>query len=164
VTLYRFRRFERTDMSMLADWLRTTEVARWWGDPDEELALVTGDLDQPLMRQWIVVYENRPFAYVQAYPVQAWPQPHLAALPNGTVAVDAFIGVPDMIGRGHGGVFLRLFAEKLIEDGAPCVAIDPVADNHRARRAYARAGFIEAGETETEEGSVVVMVFRPRSG
>ena len=145
-------------MSMLADWLRTTEVARWWGDPDEELALVTGDLDQPLMRQWIVAYENRPFAYVQAYPVQAWPQPHLAALPNGTVAVDAFIGVPDMIGRGHGSAFVRAYADGLLNSGTPRVVTDPDPVNTRAIRAYEKAGFRRDCLVETPDGPALLMM------
>jgi hypothetical protein len=40
-----------------------------------------------------------------------------------------------MLGRGHGSAFLRLLAGKLIREGAPLVAIDPIADNFRARRA-----------------------------
>ena len=56
---------------MVARWLRTPEVARWWGDPNEQLALVTEDLDEPLMRQWIAEYEGQPFAYMQAYPAHA---------------------------------------------------------------------------------------------
>ena len=39
------------------------------------------------------------------------------------------------------------------------VAIDPDVDNHRARAAYARAGFIGAEVVETAEGPAVVMLF-----
>jgi RimJ/RimL family protein N-acetyltransferase len=55
------------------------------------------------------------------------------------------IGDPDMLGRGHGSAFLRRLAERLVAEGAPIVAIDPDVDNLRARRAYARAGFVEQG-------------------
>ena len=158
--LYRFRPLARADLPMLAGWLRTPEVTRWWGDPDEQFALVAGDLDEPLMRQWIVEHRGRAFAYVQTYPAHAWPQSHLACLPDSTEMVDAFIGVPEMIERGHGSAFLRLFAEILLADGAAAVAIDPEADNLRARRAYARAGFIGEKAVETENGRVVLMRFR----
>jgi hypothetical protein len=30
-------------------------VIRWWGDPERELAVLAQDLDEPSMRQWIVV-------------------------------------------------------------------------------------------------------------
>ena len=83
---------------MVERWLKTPEVARWWGDPAEQLVLLKEDLDDPLMRQWIVEYGQRPFAYVQAYEAHAWPQVHLQSLPGGTQVIDAFIGEPDCLG------------------------------------------------------------------
>jgi aminoglycoside 6'-N-acetyltransferase len=159
VSPYRFRPVIRDDLPMIGRWLRTPEAMRWWGEPADQLALIAGDLDEPLMRQWIVAHNGFPFAYAQTYPVDAWPQPHFAGLPAGTVAVDTFIGVPEMIGRGHGGAFLRAFAETLVAEGARVVAIDPDVANLRARRAYARAGFVERGEALTEAGLVMVMLF-----
>ena len=158
---YRFRPFTRADLGRAASWLRTPEVVRWWGEPDEQLALLAEDLGSPLMRQWIVEHSSRPFAYVQAYPARAWPAPHLAHLPNGSEAVDAFIGEPDMLGVGHGSRFLRQFAQMLVDAGAAVVAIDPDVDNLRAQRAYARAGFVGDKVLETGEGPAVLMLFQP---
>lgn len=110
------------------------------------------------MRQWIVEHDRVPFAYIQAYPTQAWPQSHLTHLPNGTEAIDAFIGVPEMIGRGHGGVFLRAFAEMLIAGGAPAVAIDPDAETI-ARVVLMHAGFVGDDLIEIIGGQVVLMLF-----
>ena len=144
---------------MVARWLRTPEVVRWWGDPEEQEALVTHDLDEPLMRQWIVEHEHCPFAYAQAHPAHAWLQAHLAHLPDGTAVIDAFIGDPAMLGHGHGRGFLRHLAKMLLVEGAPVVAIDPALDNHRARRAYAHAGFVGERVVETENGLAVLMLF-----
>jgi aminoglycoside 6'-N-acetyltransferase len=80
-------------------------------------------------------------------------------LPEGSEAVDAFIGEPDMLGRGHGGAFLRAFAQMLLAEGAPVVAIDPDVENHRARRAYTRAGFVGEDVVETGEGPAILMLF-----
>ena len=102
---------------------------------------------------------SRAFAYVQAYPANAWPQTHLTHLPNEAVVIDAFIGEPAMLGCGHGSAFLHAVGEKLLAEGAPIVAIDPDCDNHRARRAYTRAGFVEESIVETAKGPVVVMLF-----
>jgi aminoglycoside 6'-N-acetyltransferase len=129
------------DLPLLRRWLRTPEVMRWWVDPDEQLALIAEDLATPEMAQWIVACDERPFAYAQAYEVHAWPQAHLASLPRGAMAIDTFIGEPDMLGRGHGGRFLRVLAERLVAEGAPIVAVDPDANNHRAIAAYTKAGF-----------------------
>ncbi len=160
MSAYRFRRFTADDLPLAAGWLKTPEVVRWWGDPAAELALLAEDLHQPLMAQYIVEYRGRPFAYAQAYSRAAWPQIHLEHLPRETKMVDALIGEPDMLGRGHGSAFLREFAQLLIAEGAPLVAIDPDAANERARHAYARAGFAGSEIANAETGPVVVMVFR----
>jgi aminoglycoside 6'-N-acetyltransferase len=157
---YRFRRFTRADLALAAQWLATPEVARWWGDPAAQLALIAQDLAEPSLRQWIVEHRGRPFAYAQAYAAGAWPQPHLRHLPAAARMIDAFIGEPGMLGRGHGSAFLRALAESLIAEGAPAVAIDPAAANRRARRAYARAGFVGDEVVAAADGPVVVMVFR----
>jgi aminoglycoside 6'-N-acetyltransferase len=158
---YSFCPFTADDLAMAARWLRCPEVVRWWGDPTEQLALLAEDLDEPAMRQWIVACDGRPFAYAQAYEAHAWPQAHLACLPRGAQVIDAFIGEPDFLGRGHGSAFLRRLAERLLADGAPFIAIDPELENLRARRAYARAGFVGDLPVETSDGLAVVMLFAP---
>lgn len=156
-----FRPARRTDLPMLRTWLETPDVAAWWGDPAGQDDLLAEDLDNPLMTMLIVTLDGRPFAYAQHYDVGSWPQPHFAGLPAGSRVIDAFIGAPDMIGVGHGRTFLRQLAERLIVQGAPLVAIDPDPENHRARRAYARAGFREVGPVETAEGPAILMLFEP---
>jgi hypothetical protein len=41
---YRFRTMSAADLAMIRHWLETPEVMRWWGKPDEQYALVSGDL------------------------------------------------------------------------------------------------------------------------
>jgi aminoglycoside 6'-N-acetyltransferase len=156
---YSFRPFLRADLALMSRWLREPEVARWWVDPEKQLGLVTEDLDEPLMRQWIVEHDGQPFAYVQAYSAHAWPQPHLARLPAGTEMLDTFIGEPSMLGRDHGSTFLAEFADMLLSQGASLVGLDPAFDNARARRAFARAGFREQRIVDTADGPVALMVF-----
>ena len=158
--LYCFRPFTDADPPLVARWLKTPEVTRWWGDPEHELTVLAQDLDEPSMRQWIVEYRGRPFAYVQAYPAGAWPLAHLKHLSAETQMIDAFVGEPDMLRQGHGSALLRKLAQMLVDEGSPAVAIDPDAKNERARRAYARAGFEGDEIVKAAEGSVVVMVFR----
>ena len=156
---YAFRLAVREDLPLLRGWLRTPEVVRWWGDPVEQSALLEEDMNEPRMVMRIVSFEGRPFAYVQDYDVHVWPQPHFEHLPAGSRAIDAFIGEPDMIGRGHGSTFLALLAAQLRAEGAPVVAIDPDMDNVRARRAYEKAGFSGDAVVETGEGAAILMIF-----
>jgi len=156
---YAFRPAAQADLPLLRRWLRTPEVLRWWGDAQEQEALLREDLDQPAMVMRIVSFRGRAFAYAQDYAVHAWPQPHFAHLPRGSRAIDSFIGEPDMIGRGHGAAYLKSLAERLKAEGAPVVAIDPDCENLRARRAYAKAGFRGDTVVETGSGPAVLMVF-----
>jgi aminoglycoside 6'-N-acetyltransferase len=149
---------------MLRTWLATPQVVRWWGDPAEQYALLEEDLGNPLMVMRIVAFDTQPFAYVQDYDVHSWPQAHFADLRAGARGIDAFIGVPEMIGQGHGAAFLRQHAMQLIAEGASAAAIDPDASNLRARAAYARAGFAGDRVVATAEGPVVVMIFHGASG
>jgi aminoglycoside 6'-N-acetyltransferase len=158
---YSFRPVDPSDLLMLRGWLRTPEVVRWWGDPVEQAALLEGDLNEPLMVMRIVTFKDRSFAYAQDYDVGSWPQAQFAHLPAGSRAIDAFLGEPDMIGRGHGAAFLRLLARQLICEGAPLVAIDPDMTNQRARRAYRNAGFVDDPSADSQDERVSVMLFRP---
>ncbi len=158
---YSFRPARRLDLPILQRWLRAPEVVRWWGDPAAQAALLEGDLNEPRMVMRIVSFNGSPFAYAQDYDVASWPQPQFANLPAGTRAIDAFIGEPEMVGRGHGAAFLHLLALRLIDDGAPLVAIDPDTRNVRARRAYAKAGFVDQNVFVVADGEVALMVFRP---
>ena len=156
---YDFRPAAPADLALLGVWLRTPEVVRWWGEPEEQAALLREDLDEPRMVMRIVSFEGRPFAYAQDYAVHDWPQPHFAHLPPGSRAIDAFIGEPDMLGRGHGSAFLGLLATRLRAEGAPAVAIDPDLDNLRAQRAYRKAGFRGDAMVATREGPAILMIF-----
>lgn len=156
---YAFRLAVAQDLPVLQRWLQTPEVVRWWGDPQEQAALLREDLQEPAMVMRIVSFAGRPFAYAQDYAVHVWPQPHFAHLPKASRAIDSFIGEPDMIGRGHGAIYLRLLAERLRAEGAPVVAIDPDRDNLRARRAYEKAGFHGGSVVETGEGPAILMTY-----
>jgi aminoglycoside 6'-N-acetyltransferase len=145
---------------MFRRWLAAPEVVRWWGDPDEQYELLREDLGEPRMTMRIVCFGELPFAYAQDYEVHSWPQPHLQRLPVGTRAIDAFIGEPSLLGRGHGACFLRLLAGRLMREGAPHVVIDPDVSNLRARRAYEKAGFrVVDSAVATTAGAAVLMMF-----
>src|SRR5271170_2083858 len=156
---YSFRPVRSDGLPLLHVWLRTPEVVRWWGDPDEQAAMLEEDLTEPGMVMRIVSFDAKPFAYAQDYAVDRWPQAHFAGLPAGARASDSFIGEPEMIGRGHGSAYLRLLAARLRAEGAPVVVIDPAVDNMRARRAYEKAGFVGDRLVETGEGLAALVKF-----
>lgn len=156
---YGFRRAAEADLDMIARWLETPAVAEWWIEADGQPAppIDEDDLADPDMSAWIVSYRGEPFAYLQDYDVHAWPGHHFAHLPPGSRGIDQFIGVPEMIGRGHGSAFIRAFVDGLFSTGIAAVGTDPHPANARAIRAYEKAGFSRGDEADTAWGRSLLM-------
>jgi aminoglycoside 6'-N-acetyltransferase len=89
---YSFRPISAADLPRLRRCLRTPEVARWWGDARREFETLMSDLDEPRMAMRIVAFRGRAFAYAQDYEVHAWPQAHIAHLPQGCARSTALSG------------------------------------------------------------------------
>ncbi len=158
---YSFVPLTRADYPLMRRWLAEPHVRAWWGDPEEEIALIEEDLENGPTDMRIVHHGGRPFAYVQDYPAHHWEMPHFADFPSGTRAIDTFLGEPAMLGKGHAAGYLRARAEALLAQGYPAVVIDPDPANERAVRAYRRAGFVGDRIAPSEDGDpVIVMEFR----
>jgi aminoglycoside 6'-N-acetyltransferase len=162
---YQFRPFGTADFAMIRQWLGMPHVVEWWGDPDEQFELVSSDLAEPAMEQFIVATQgplgDEPFGYLQCYDLRAWSDPGLGPQPDGTRAIDQFIGRPDMVGRGHGSGFIRSFADEWLQRGIPRIITDPDPANARAIRAYEKAGFVRDRIADTVEGPALLMVRNP---
>jgi len=154
---YVFRPMTSGDLAMVRRWLETPEVVRWWGQPDEQYQLVSGDLDHPDMDQFIIGLDGHPFGYIQCYALSTW-NTGLGAHPPKTRGIDQFIGISDMIGRGHGSGFIRKFVDDLLKSGTPRVVTDPDPDNGRAIRAYTKVGFQSERIVDTPDGPAQLMV------
>ena len=145
------------DLPLVRRWLGTPHVAEWWGDADEQFDLVRGDLDHPAMDQYIVATAGRPLGYLQCYPLTAW-NAGFGPQPDGTRGIDLFIGMANMIGRGHGSALIRAFIDGLLKTGTPRIVTDPDPANVRAIRAYENAGFRKDRLVETPDGPALLMV------
>jgi aminoglycoside 6'-N-acetyltransferase len=154
---YVFRPMTSADLPLVRRWLAEPHVVQWWGDPSEQYDLVSGDLDEPAMDQFIVSAGNSDFAYLQCYDLTAW-NSGFGEQPRGTRGIDQFIGEADMVGKGHGSAFIRDYIEGLLANGTPRVVTDPDPGNARAIRAYQKAGFAKQGLVDTPEGVALLMV------
>jgi len=155
---YAIRPMRAAVLPLVRRWLAQPHVAQWWGDPEEQYALVRDDLGHPSMNQFIVAVDDRPIAYLQCYDPHAWPDHGLGALPAGARGIDQFIGEPDMVDRGHGSTLIRLFADDLLSGGTPRVVSDPARANARAIRACEKAGFARDRLVDTPDGRARLMV------
>jgi aminoglycoside 6'-N-acetyltransferase len=157
---YAFRQMTAADLPLIRRWLAEPHVREWWGDPDEQFALVAGDLDEPAMDQFIVLADGRAFGYLQCYSLTAW-NTGLGPQPEGTRGIDQFIGESDMIERGHGSAFIRAFVDEKLRHGLPRMVTDPDPLNLRAVRAYEKAGFAGDHMVDTPDGPSLLMVRNP---
>ena len=157
---YIFHPMSPADLPLIRRWLALPHVRQWWGDPEEQYTLVSGDLDEPAMDQYIVAFAGNPFGYLQCYDLTAW-NSGFGQHPQGTRGIDLFIGEPDMIERGHGSALIRAFADERLRQGAPRMVTDPDPVNRRAMRAYEKAGFEKVRMVDTPDGPALLMVRNP---
>ena len=157
---YAFRPMTATDLPLIRRWLSEPHVREWWGDPDEQFALVRGDLDEPAMDQFIVLADGNTFGYLQCYSLSAW-NVGFGPQPEGSRGIDLFIGESNMIDRGHGSAFIRQFVDARLGQGVPRMVTDPDPLNRRAIHAYEKAGFARDRVVNTHEGPALLMVRNP---
>jgi aminoglycoside 6'-N-acetyltransferase len=155
---YQFCPLSTADLAMVRQWLAMPHVVEWWGDPDEQFELISADLRDPAIEQFIVATDGVPFGYLQCYHLLTWPTEAFGPQPDGTRGIDQFIGRPEMVGRGHGSHFISRFVDELLSAGTPRVITDPAPENSRAIRAYEKAGFVRHRLVETVDGPAVLMV------
>ncbi|MCW5702117.1 MAG: GNAT family N-acetyltransferase [Bradyrhizobium sp.] len=154
---YVFRAMTAADLPTVRGWLALPHVREWWGDPAEQYALVSADLDEPAMDQFIVSAAHGDFAYIQCYELTAW-NTGFGAHPKGARGIDQFIGEPGMVGCGHGSALIRSFVDERLASGVPRIVTDPDPENGRAIRAYEKAGFARDRLVDTPDGMALLMV------
>jgi aminoglycoside 6'-N-acetyltransferase len=142
---------------MLKTWLAQPHIREWWGDPARGLHEIEAGMDDPACDLYIVLHDGRPIGYQQSWDPHAEPDHPCRDQPQGTRGIDQFIGEPDLVSRGHGSAFIRLFVEQLLHAGAPRVITDPNPRNVRAIRAYMKAGFVPVVKMITLSGDALLM-------
>ena len=145
-----FRRLDFADLPLLHKWLNMPHVHEWYDKHDiNSLERVTKDYGDQItgkepIDSYMVLYEEKPVAYIQSYKVIDWPEFMAAVGPDEHAAgVDLFIGEKDFIGKGLGALMLTKFLKEIVfvEKGITKCIIDPEPDNKRAIRVYEKIGF-----------------------
>jgi aminoglycoside 6'-N-acetyltransferase len=157
---YQFRPLTQADLPLVARWLATPHVSQWWPDVDWQLANMRRHLGEANIDLFLVHAAERPIGYLQSYDVPAGDHP-FPDQPAGSRGIDQFIGEADMVDRGHGSAFIRVFVDQLFAVGVPRVMTDPDPANKRAIRAYEKAGFSADRLVDTPHGRTLLMVRDP---
>jgi len=143
---------------MLLGWLSQPHVRKWWGDPQDELALIREDRTTGETKGFIFSVDGEPAGYIQSWlPAQYECERWAKDLTPDTPGIDIFVGPAEMTGKGVASRAIRAFVPQLFAGTAPRVIIDPDAGNIRALRAYAKAGFTPYGEWNDSSGRTILM-------
>lgn len=156
---YDFRPVTKADLPMIKAWLAQPHVAEWWSHPEDEIAAIEEHIDSISVEPLIVELNGKPIGYLQSYDPHMEDDHPYQDQPFGTLGIDLSIGVPDLVGKGHGAAIIRQFVDELFEEGVPRVIIDPNPANKRAIRAYEKAGFV-AFDTRTSIYGPTLMMAR----
>ena len=101
-------------------------------------------LRQDPVNRYLVLYDNRPIAYIQSCRMEDFPT-EKAMLTDSTNAagIDTFIGEVDFLHKGVRAVHIRKFLKEIVfpEPGITSCIVDPEPANKIAIRAYEKAGF-----------------------
>jgi aminoglycoside 6'-N-acetyltransferase len=133
---------------LLKAWLAQPHWRKWWGDPEEELAMIYAVEDGEHL-PFIACVNDEPIAYIQCW----WPAQHPDVLWVRDMVmtergIDISIGDAAHLGKGFGTLIVKHFVAKLFAEGATRLVIDPDKSNERAIAAYMKAGFTPYAEFE----------------
>lgn len=169
---YYFVKLTSDDKALMLDWLNRAHFLEWWGQPDEEWALLEEALETGDAEPFLVYEGENAIAYIQYWPVknargavalneELW----LQTLKDDTIGVDISLGDEARLAQGLGRKILRQFVNDLRERGYHDIIIDPDIRNLRAIRAYRGAGFERIGQYPALEdggfGGTLLMKFMP---
>jgi RimJ/RimL family protein N-acetyltransferase len=147
-----FRKLTEADLPLIYRWLNTPHVHEWFkecGKNEPTLQRVTGKYLPRIHCQepvycYLVLYDNRPVAYIQSYRIEDFPTAKAMVTDSTNVAgTDTFIGEVDFLHGGFGAVYIRKFLREIVfpEPGITSCIIDPEPTNRIAIKAYEKAGF-----------------------
>jgi aminoglycoside 6'-N-acetyltransferase len=134
--------FRPAHLPLLARWLRLPHVARWYPEPEANLAWAASP---PAGGAQAVIARG-----VEEVGYLRWQRVDRAALdalglheiPAGSVDVDILIGPEASIDKGLGPSALVVLAEEIRRDaGVALIGLTTSVENTRAHRAFAKAGF-----------------------
>jgi aminoglycoside 6'-N-acetyltransferase len=132
----------------LQSWLLQAHWREWWGEPEEELAMIYA-VHEGEHLPFIACIDDEKIAYVQCW----WPAQHpdVAWVKDMSITergIDMSIGDASNLGKGLGTHIMKAFAAKMFADGVTRLVIDPDKRNARAIAAYTKAGFKPYAEAD----------------
>lgn len=145
------------DLPLLAEWLRETQVARWWNH-EYTAEAVERDFGPSVRGEepgedLVVSLDGHPIGLLQRsvihdYPGEVAEFEAVVYVPEGAVELDYLIADPALRGRGLGSRMISRAVQSTWSDypAAPAVFVAVVAANTASWRAVEKAGLQRVGE------------------
>jgi aminoglycoside 6'-N-acetyltransferase len=160
------RRVTRADFPLLARWLASPPVARWWNHEWTAVAIErdfgpSADGLEP-NEDWLAVVDGEPVGLIQRSRVDDYAEnlrdfSSITDVPPEAMTLDYLLGDPARLGRGIGTAMIAAMVERTWADhpAAPAVLVSVVAANVASWRALEKAGFRRVGEGDLEPDNPV---------
>jgi aminoglycoside 6'-N-acetyltransferase len=157
----RFKQLEKSDLPLVAGWLQTPHVARWWTSPADELAIAakyTARMHHDsAVSVHVISVDGEPVGMIQAERLE---EPRQA----GGYGIDLLIGRFELTGQGLGPAIIEAFLDEYIfgrHAASFCIG-DPALANTRSIRAFEKAGFLPI-KTFSGNGEMHILMERRSS-
>ena len=152
-----WRPLTAADFPLLAEWLRESQVARWWNH-EHSAEGVARDFGASARGEepgedLVVSLDGHPVGLLQRSVISDYPEDVAAfsavvVVPDGAVELDYLIADASLRGRGLGSRLISMAVEDTWSDypGAPAVLVAVVAANTASWRALEKAGLQRIAE------------------
>lgn len=130
-----------SDLNLLCDWDQRPHVLE--SDPNDDWNWEHELSRTPAWREQLVAeVDGRPVGFLQIIDPALEESKYWGDCESDLRAIDIWIGDEADLGRGYGTEMMKLALQRCFENPkVKAVIIDPLFDNHRARRFYERIGF-----------------------
>lgn len=159
--IFNFRLLNEGDFVLLHKWLNTPHVAENWDGQcsiEDVKKKYKRKLTSILEACFIVEISGKPVAYVSYYKAGHAGNGEFPKEPAGTLGIDLFIAIPELLRKGLGPRIIIGFTDWLNKEFAPSkILADPKPENKYSIRAFEKAGFVQRGVEKTSAGEVVLL-------
>lgn len=164
-----FRRLTDDDLELLHGWLNEPGVVRWWEGDDVSWEAVVrdyGSASTDPTEHWLATVDGHPVGWIQCFAVAEYPdedevrQWWALGIDRTAAGIDYLVGDPAARGRGLGTAMIRQFVDEVVFGQHPewtQVCASPLSANVASVRALAKAGFVEVGTFEDDDGQATLM-------
>ncbi len=136
------------DLKVLHRWLNQPHVLEWWREPltFEGTQVKYGPYvrGEVLTYPFLILLDDQPLGYIQWYRIADYSDyAEQIQAEAGAAGIDLFLGEPEWVHRGLGGLVIRRFLREVVfpQQGVTCCVIGPDRDNRAAIRCYEKVGF-----------------------